>query len=257
MGSTEPQRQQRAPDGEHAAEIPAGDVTLVGTLAVPPRARGIVVFAHGSGSGRHSPRNRAVARVLFDAGLATLLIDLLTTDEEAEDRRSARPRFDVRLLGERVVGAIDWLAADAAIADRPPRLGEVGVGCFGASTGAAAALIAAAERRERVRAVVSRGGRLDLAGDALRRVRAPTLLIVGGLDTDVIRLNRQAQAQLAAESRLEIIPGTGHLFEEPGALAQVAGLARGWFLRHVTAPESGALAPSAPAAGPGPAWPGH
>lgn len=214
--------------------VRVGDVALVGILESPPDPGGVVVFAHGSGSGRLSPRNRAVARFLFDSGLATLLIDLLTPEEEAVDLRTAELRFDVRLLGERVVGAIDWLTADAAIGDLPPRLGEVPVGTFGASTGAAAALIAAAERPDRVRAVVSRGGRPDLAGDALPRVKAPTLLIVGGNDPQVLQLNRAAQAVLQAESRLEIVPGAGHLFEEPGALERVAALTRDWFLTHLS-----------------------
>jgi dienelactone hydrolase len=203
-----------------------GDVRLAGDLSVPPDARGIVVFAHGSGSGRFSPRNRAVADVLVEAGLATLLMDLLTPEEEAEDLKTARLRFDVQLLGERVIGTIDWLASD-------PETGRLPVGCFGASTGAAAALIAAAERPQRVAAVVSRGGRPDLAADALARVTAPTLLIVGGRDTEVIALNRLAQAQLGGESQLVIVPGAGHLFEEPGALEQVAELARDWFLRYL------------------------
>jgi putative phosphoribosyl transferase len=184
------------------------------------------VFAHGSGSGRFSPRNRAVAGVLVDAGLATLLMDLLTPEEEAEDVRTARLRFDIPLLAERVVYAIDWLSSEAILSALP-------VGCFGASTGAAAALIAAAERPGRVAAVVSRGGRPDLAGDALPRVQAPTLLIVGGRDAEVIRLNQKAQSLLGGESRLEIVPGATHLFEEPGALEQVAMLAREWFLRYL------------------------
>jgi dienelactone hydrolase len=211
---------------ERPVEVPAGDVRLPGALSVPPDARGVVVFAHGSGSGRFSPRNRAVAEVLVQAGLATLLTDLLTAEEEAEDVRTARLRFDVDLLGERVIATIDWLASDAEVGDLP-------VGCFGASTGAAAALIAAAERPSRVAAVVSRGGRPDLARQALPRVTAPTLLIVGGRDTEVIRLNRLAQAFLRGESRLEIVPGASHLFEEPGALEQVAVLARDWFVRHL------------------------
>jgi putative phosphoribosyl transferase len=213
---------------ERTVEIRDGDATLAGTLAVPAGARGVVVFAHGSGSGRFSPRNRAVAAELQRAGLATLLMDLLTPAEEAEDARTARLRFDVGLLGRRVVAAIDWLAG-------APELGQLPVGCFGASTGAAAALIAAAERPERVGAVVSRGGRPDLAGAALSRVTAPTLLIVGGRDTQVIELNRAAQARLAGPSRLEIVPGAGHLFEEPGALARVTELARDWFLAHLQA----------------------
>jgi dienelactone hydrolase len=201
-------------------------VRLAGDLSVPAGARGLVVFAHGSGSGRFSPRNRAVADVLVEAGLATLLMDLLTGEEEAEDLKTARLRFDVRLLGERVIGTIEWLASDTEVGTLP-------IGCFGASTGAAGALIAAAERPERVRAVVSRGGRPDLAADALPRVLAPTLLIVGGRDSEVLRLNRLAQQRLGGESELVIVPGAGHLFEEPGALEKVAALARDWFLRHL------------------------
>jgi dienelactone hydrolase len=206
--------------------VPVGDVRLAGDLSVPAGARGLVVFAHGSGSGRFSPRNRAVADVLVEAGLATLLMDLLTGEEEAEDLKTARLRFDVRLLGERVIGTIEWLASDTEVGTLP-------IGCFGASTGAAGALIAAAERPERVRAVVSRGGRPDLAADALPRVLAPTLLIVGGRDSEVLRLNRLAQQRLGGESELVIVPGAGHLFEEPGALEKVAALARDWFLRHL------------------------
>ena len=215
--------ESRRTTGERVVEVPAPDARLAGTLTVPPAAQGVVVFAHGSGSGRFSPRNRAVAGALVDAGLATLLMDLLTAEEEAEDVRTARLRFDIPLLAERVVYAIDWLSAEAALSALP-------VGCFGASTGAAAGLIAAAERPQRVAAVVSRGGRPDLAGDALPHVKAPTLLIVGGRDTEVIRLNQEAQALLGGESRLEIVPGATHLFEEPGALEQVAVLAREWFL---------------------------
>ena len=211
---------------EYAVEIPADEVVLHGDLTVPSDALGIVVFAHGSGSGRFSPRNRAVANVLVQAGLATLLMDLLTAEEETIDLRTRHLRFDVALLGRRVIATIDWLDAD-------PTVGQLPVGCFGASTGAAAALIAAAERPERVGAVVSRGGRPDLAGQALRRVTAPTLLIVGGNDIEVLRLNRQALGMLAAEARLEIVPGATHLFEEPGALERVALLARDWFLRHL------------------------
>jgi putative phosphoribosyl transferase len=216
-------------------DVSAGPVALEGALVVPPRARGIVVFAHGTGSGRFSPRNRAVARTLNAASLATLLIDLLTAEEEEEeaDLRTAELRFDVGLLGERVVAAIDWLALDASVGDLPPSLGRLPVGCFGASTGAAAALIAAARRPDRVAAVVSRGGRPDLAGDVLARVTAPTLLIVGGRDTEVLRLNRLAQGRLGGEPRLEIVPGAGHLFEEPGALDRVAELARDWFVAHL------------------------
>jgi pimeloyl-ACP methyl ester carboxylesterase len=211
---------------EHSVMVALGDVRLAGEVSVPPAARGLVLFAHGSGSGRLSPRNRAVAESLVGAGLATLLMDLLTPEEEAEDLRTARLRFDVQLLGERVISTIDWLASDAV-------LGGLPLGCFGASTGAAAALIAAAERPQRVAAVVSRGGRPDLAAHALPRVTAPTLLIVGGRDTEVIALNRVAQADLAGESQLVIVPGAGHLFEEPGALENVAALARDWFLAHL------------------------
>ena len=218
---------ETAAERESAVEIPADGVLLQGDLTLPPDASGVVVFAHGSGSGRFSPRNRAVATVLVQAGLATLLMDLLTTDEEAVDLRTRQLRFDVALLGRRVIATIDWLAAD-------PTVGQLPVGCFGASTGAAAALIAAAERRERVGAVVSRGGRPDLAGPALQRVTAPTLLIVGGNDIEVLRLNRQALGLLAGEARLEIVPGATHLFREPGALERVAVLARDWFVRHLS-----------------------
>jgi dienelactone hydrolase len=211
---------------ESTVAIPADGVLLEGDLTVPPHAPGIVVFAHGTGSGRFSPRNRAVAKVLVDAGLATLLMDLLTAEEETADLRTGHLRFDVALLGRRVVSTIDWLAEKAAV-------GQLPVGCFGASTGAAAALIAAAERPERVGAVVSRGGRPDLAGEALLRVTAPTLLIVGGNDPEVLRLNRQALGLLAGEARLEVVPGATHLFEEPGALERVAVLAREWFRRHL------------------------
>jgi dienelactone hydrolase len=205
-----------------SVEVTAGAARLLGDITEPAAAAGVVVFAHGSGSGRMSPRNRSVADALVDAGMATMLVDLLTAEEETEDRRSGRWRFDVGLLGTRVVAAIDWLERDA-------QLGRLPVGCFGASTGAAAALIAAAGRPRRVSAVVSRGGRPDLAGEALEQVLAPTLLIVGGADTEVIELNREAADRIRAEHRLEIVPGAGHLFEEPGALEQVAALAGDWF----------------------------
>ncbi|MGZ6563230.1 MAG: dienelactone hydrolase family protein [Solirubrobacteraceae bacterium] len=217
---------QAASETRRDVEVPADGVRLAGDLVLPPDARGVVVFAHGSGSGRFSPRNRAVAGVLNQAGLATLLLDLLTADEEALDLRTRHLRFDVVLLGRRVIATIDWLASDATTKELP-------VGCFGASTGAAAALIAAAERPERVGAVVSRGGRPDLAGQTLRRVTAPTLLIVGGNDPEVLRLNQRALTALAGEARLEIVPGATHLFEEPDALARVAVLARNWFLQHL------------------------
>jgi putative phosphoribosyl transferase len=199
---------------------------LEGDLRVPAGAKGIVVFAHGAGSSRHSPRNRRVAEVLRQAGLGTLLMDLLTPQEERRDMLTRELRFDIEMLGERAVGAIDWLPGEE-------ETGDLGVGTFGASTGAAAALIAAAERPDRVRGMVSRGGRPDLAAGALTRVRAPTLLIVGGEDAPVIEMNRDAMATLAGETRLEIVPGATHLFEEPGALERVAELAADWFVRHL------------------------
>lgn len=212
---------------EHARQvsIPAGQAELAGDLTVPRGARGVVVFAHGSGSSRHSPRNRKVAATLQEAGLATLLMDLLTTDEEQVDATTGELRFDIGLLASRLVAATDWVGGNAASSGLP-------VGYFGASTGAACALVAAVERPE-VAAVVSRGGRPDLAGPALPGVQAPTLLIVGGADTPVIRMNRDAMAQMSAETRLEIVEGATHLFPEPGALERVAGLAVGWFTRHL------------------------
>jgi putative phosphoribosyl transferase len=200
-------------------------------LTLPPDARGLVLFAHGSGSSRFSPRNRYVAGVLADAGFATLLVDLLTQGEERIDLRTRELRFDVELLAGRVLDAAAWTAADA-------RTGGLPLGLFGASTGAAAALVAAAREPERVRAVVSRGGRPDLAGPALADVRAPTLLVVGGRDEPVLGLNRRAAAELtrAAEVELEVVPGATHLFEERGALERVAELARAWFDRHVPEP---------------------
>jgi len=204
----------------------AGRVELDGDLALPAEAVGVVLFAHGSGSSRHSPRNRQVAAALRQAGLATLLLDLLTTAEEELDRVTAELRFDVAMLAERLVAAVDWLLADAATAGLP-------VGAFGASTGAGAALVAAVERPGAVAAVVSRGGRPDLAGAALAQVRAPTLLVVGGNDPQVLDLNRAALARLPTSSRLEVVPGATHLFEEPGTLDQVARLAAAWFTRHL------------------------
>ena len=201
-----------------AVTIPVRAASLAGDLLVPATPRGVVLFAHGSGSSRHSPRNRKVAAALQEAGWATLLMDLLTAEEEQVDVRTAQLRFDVGLLAERVVGAIDWLAVD-------DRLGGSPVATFGASTGAAAALIAAADRPERVRAVVSRGGRPDLAGAALPRVTAPTLLIVGGNDPTVLRLNEEAGRRLAGEVELAVVPGASHLFEEPGTLDRVVELA--------------------------------
>ncbi len=211
---------------ERLVTVSAGAVVLGGDLAIPEGSRGIVLFAHGSGSSRHSPRNRYVAQVLRDGGLATLLIDLLTADEEAIDLRTAHLRFDIGLLAGRLVGATDWLMRNSDTRD-------LRIGYFGASTGAGAALVAATERPQAIGAIVSRGGRPDLAGPVLPRVEAPTLLIVGGNDVPVIRMNREALALLRAEARLEIVPGATHLFEEPGALEAVARLARDWFQRHL------------------------
>jgi dienelactone hydrolase len=211
---------------ERLVRVAAGRVMLEGNLSLPEGTRGIVLFAHGSGSSRHSSRNRYVARLLNEAKLATLLVDLLTAEEEAVDLRTAHLRFDIGLLAERLVGATDWLA-------RHPDTRHLRIGYFGASTGAAAALVAAAERPDAVGAVVSRGGRPDLAGPALPLVRAPTLLIVGGNDFQVIELNRAAFEQLRCEKQLVIVPGAAHLFEESGALDEVARLAREWFERHL------------------------
>ncbi|QIP87761.1 dienelactone hydrolase family protein [Streptomyces sp. Tu 2975] len=204
--------------------IDAGDVTLAGDLVLPEAAPGIVCFAHGSGSSRHSPRNRQVAKTLQRAGLGTLLMDLLSEEEERVDRVTAELRFDIPLLGRRVSVAVDRLA-------ERPDTGSLPVGLFGASTGAAAALVAAAARADRVSAVVSRGGRPDLAGSALARVRAPVLLIVGGEDREVLELNEQAAERLTAEYRVHVIPGATHLFEEAGTLEAAADAARDWFLR--------------------------
>jgi dienelactone hydrolase len=187
----------------------------------------MVLFAHGSGSSRHSSRNKFVADELQTSGLATLLIDLLTWEEEAIDQQTGHLRFDIPLLARRLVAATDWLTEE-------PSTRSLRIGYFGASTGAGAALIAVAEGPERVGAVVSRGGRPDLAGPALSRVRAPTLLIVGAQDPQVLQLNRAAMARIPAETRLEIIPGATHLFEEPGTLEEVARLARDWFLRNLS-----------------------
>jgi dienelactone hydrolase len=212
--------------------VPAVGVMLEGNLAIPPRASGIVLFAHGSGSSRHSPRNRAVARALNEGGLATLLVDLLTPAEESVDEQTGHLRFDIGLLADRLVDAADWLTANEETRSLP-------IGLFGASTGGGAALVAAAQRPNTVRAVVSRGGRPDLAGAALSRVRAPTLLIVGGRDHAVIELNQEAFERLRCEKKLEIVPGATHLFEEPGALEEVARLARDWFRRFLAPPAAG------------------
>jgi len=221
---------------EQQVRVAAGRVTLEGNLGIPEVARGVVLFAHGSGSGRHSPRNRFVALKLRAAGLATLLVDLLTEEEEAEDQYTGHLRFDIGLFARRLLGATDWLADDA-------RTAQLSVGYFGASTGGGAALVAAAHRPDRVGAVVSRGGRPDLAGEALPRVQAPTLLLVGGDDEPVITLNEQALAQLGAPvKKLVIIPGASHLFEEPGKLEEVARLAADWFTRHLDRAHRSALA---------------
>lgn len=206
-------------------EIRVRSALLRGDLAVPPEARGIVLFAHGSGSGRHSPRNRFVARKLYETGLGTLLFDLLTHEEEAVDLTTRHLRFDIGLLAGRLVETTRWAMDGPATRALP-------VGYFGASTGGGAALVAAAELGEKVGAVVSRGGRPDLAAEALVQVKSPTLLIVGGLDDVVIELNRQALALLNCDKELRIVPGATHLFEEPGALEEVAGLAGEWFMRH-------------------------
>lgn len=221
---------------EHAAlheavRIEIGSVALDGDLHGPERAAGLVIFAHGSGSSRFSSRNRAVASVLENGGFATLLLDLLTPEEEAIDEHTRQYRFDIERLGRRVVGASDWAQSRSDLRALPLAL-------FGASTGAAAALIAAADRPELIRAVISRGGRPDLAGDALPRVQAPTLLIVGGHDEPVIDMNRDAIRQMRAHVELTIVPGATHLFEERGALEQVSRFAAEWCQRHLLERES-------------------
>jgi putative phosphoribosyl transferase len=211
-------------------QIPAAGVVLEADVVVPEPPRALVLFAHGSGSGRHSPRNRRVAGELQGAGLATVLADLLTPQEEQVDARTGALRFDIGLLSERVAALTDWLVGQERFAD-------LRVGLFGASTGAAAALVAAAARPASVEAVVSRGGRPDLAGGLLRLVRQPTLLIVGERDATVLELNRTAMDQLPGETKLEVVPGASHLFEEPGALEEVTRLARAWFVRHLSPAE--------------------
>nr|WP_157759144.1 dienelactone hydrolase family protein [Cystobacter fuscus] len=211
---------------EREVWVMAGEARLGGTLAVPEGARGLVIFAHGSGSSRHSPRNRYVAYSLRMAGVGTLLFDLLTEDEEAEDAITAGLRFDIGFLARRLGKVTDWVF-------QHPRLSHLRVGYFGSSTGAAAALVAAADRAESIGVVVSRGGRPDLAGDALERVRAPTLLIVGGADDIVLDLNQEALERLHPPKALEVIPGATHLFPEPGALERVAKLAGDWFVRFL------------------------
>lgn len=206
-------------------KIPAGVVNLNGNLTMPETAAMVVLFAHGSGSSRLSPRNQFVARVLNQAGLATLLFDLLTPEEEAEDIQTARHRFNISLLAERLIYATRWIL-------ELKRTSHLAIGYFGASTGGGAALVAAAERPHDVGSVVSRGGRPDLAGDALPHVQAPTLLIVGSRDEIVLELNEQAQRKMRCDAKLEIIPGASHLFEEPGTLDRVAQLASDWFLHQ-------------------------
>jgi dienelactone hydrolase len=217
--------------------VATGSVKLEGNLVIPTNAQGIILFAHGSGSSRHSPRNRYVASVLQQEGLATLLLDLLTPQEEAIDLQTRHLRFDIGLLAERLVGATDWLR-------RAPTTQHLNTGYLGASTGSAAALIAATQCPDAVKAIVSRGGRPDLAGSALTRVQAPTLLIVGEQDFPVITMNQEALAllQRAKEKRLEIVPGATHLFEEPGTLERVAVLASQWFKHYLIANCSGCVA---------------
>lgn len=213
-------------DFPRVIEIQAHDVCLSGALVIPPEPKGVILFAHGSGSGRLSPRNQFVGRRLRDAGLATLLIDLLTDTEGQLDEQSAEFRFDIPFLAGRLNHAIDWLA-------RSPQTRSLSIGLFGASTGAAAALMVAAQEPRRISAVVSRGGRPDLAAEALPRTLCPTLLIVGGDDRLVLDLNRKALARLGSTTKqLVVIPGAGHLFEEPGKLEQVARLAMDWFTLH-------------------------
>lgn len=218
--SQAPRRQAETID----VQIRSGAVTLEGELVLPEHAQGIVLFAHGSGSSRHSPRNQSVAQTIQEAGIATLLFDLLTREEEAEDRYTRHLRFDIGLLADRLVDATYWVKGEFA---------SLHVGYFGASTGAAAALVAAAGLGEIVGAIVSRGGRPDLARGALPRVKAPTLLIVGELDYPVLALNEDAYTQLRCEKEVEIVPGATHLFEEAGAIEQVAHLAANWFQKHL------------------------
>ena len=207
-------------------QVPAGPVTLEGELSLPSGAKGLVLFAHGSGSSRHSPRNQFVARTLNEAGLATLLFDLLTPEEEAIDMQTQEHRFNIDLLAMRLGHSTKW-------AKQQEQTSNLGLGYFGSSTGGAAALMAAVDAPQNVDAVVSRGGRPDLAGEALPKVKAPTLLIVGGNDDIVIELNEQARDRMRCEVKLEIVPGATHLFEEAGALEQVATLASDWFVAHL------------------------
>jgi pimeloyl-ACP methyl ester carboxylesterase len=217
---------------ERDVRIPTGDGALAGDLVVPAGAKGLVLFAHGSGSSRHSPRNVWVAERLHRRAIATLLFDLLTPNEEQRDIVTREHRFDIPLLGRRLVDGIDWAATQDDLFPLP-------LGLFGASTGSAAALVAAAARTDRVSAVVSRGGRPDLAGDALPHVTAPTLLIVGGRDDVVLDLNRRALAMMRSDKRLDVVPGATHLFEEPGALERVADLASDWFVEYLIVEKAG------------------
>ncbi len=222
-----PLAEEMALSGEsRMLHIPAGEVPLTGDLEIPEKARGLVLFAHGSGSSRLSPRNQAVAEVLRDAGLATLLFDLLTQEEEVEDAYSGHLRFDIGMLSRRLAVVTEEIADD-------PVSRNLGIGYFGASTGGAAALRAAAALGTTVGAVVSRGGRPDLAGEALVHVKAPTLLIVGERDEEVLKLNQHAYAQLRCEKSLAVVPHATHLFQEPGALEEVARLAGDWFCKHL------------------------
>lgn len=218
--------QEQKPEN-HEVKIPLDSTYLEGSLIIPPGAEGVVLFAHGSGSSRHSPRNMYVAKILRDGELATLLIDLLTPAEEEIDMRTQKLRFDIDLLALRVIRIADWLI-------RQPDTEDLKIGCFGSSTGAAACLIAAKERPNTIHAVVSRGGRPDLAASALSTVEAPTLLIVGGNDHPVLAMNRDALEKLRFEKKLEIVPGATHIFPEPGALEKVSVLARQWFVHYLT-----------------------
>lgn len=218
--------QTNADDKGKLVNVSLDSATIEGNLNIPEGAEGIVLFAHGAGSSRNSPRNNFVAEQLRQGGLATLLIDLLTPDEKKIDRRTRQVRFDIDRLGRRVVGTTDWLRDQA-------KTEKLNIGIFGSSTGAAGALIAAAERPDVVDAVVSRGGRVDMAESILDQVKAPTLFIVGEKDVQVLNLNRQALDGIAVEKQLEIVSGAGHLFEEPGALEEVARLAQEWFMDHL------------------------
>jgi putative phosphoribosyl transferase len=211
---------------EKLVSIKAGSVTLSANLTIPAYARGVVLFAHGSGSSRHSPRNRYVAEILRQAKLATLLLDLLTVEEETIDRYTRQRRFDIGLLAKRLIYATDWLHHN-------PSTRDLRIGYFGASTGSAAALVAAVERSRDIGAIVSRGGRIDLAAASIPLTRSPTLLIVGGEDIPTLRINQTALPQFCIEAQLQVIPGATHLFEEPEALAEVARLASQWFVRHL------------------------